>query len=893
MRRVWCTVTSSPKTSGSPRAGGDATPLYAAPEVLHAEPPTPRSDLYSAGVVAFELLSGHPPFDGTCSEELAARKARERAPALRSAGAEVPESLEAWVARMLEREAAGRFESAGGARAAWIEAHAGAAPPPKHANAVALHPEAARRLRRRVDPRRASSGVVVCVSGGPGTGKTGLLEAFEREAAERGAALLSLRPDAPAPGGLEVWGDAVQRAAAELGELTTRLLPPDAGLHAANDHAVRGAIEHALLERGDARPLRILVDAFESCDAATRWLLVRLARRAERLRLDLVVCGRDRHLDADTRRSWCALTDVCTENLRLAKPDAEGLRALVAQRLGVAGISDALASYVCERSGGNVRFAVLLVDALRSCGALRPLGDAWSFRPERAPEGVPHQLVPHVEVLLETLSPAGRAILVEASIHGRRFDTRLLASRLGRPHEELLETLHAIETDTLLAHRDGDAFVFAEALVAEHLYAHASPERKRAAHRALAELLLAQPEPDDAGIGTHLFHAGERARALPHLERAGRAALATRDAGAARAILDLACQSADAQPQNENQAAGVVELLILRAQARRQLASWDDAVLDLEQARTLAQAWGLGSGEVQAARALGEVEYARSRFDAAVQRYEAAQECAAHIGDEREHHELARQVGHLHFERGQLAAAREDYSRVLAYATANGNIDLEARAANNVALVDSSLGRKDQAVRMFSRSLGLFRSLDRQDAMARIHLNIGMTYLELHNWAEARNYFESCMKLAAPSALDEVLAVACLDHAEATLRLGQASAARPSIDRALAICRERGDTLGTASAYRLQGILAAAEGDEHLAEDRLLHSVELLRELGATPHLGLSLKELGRVRLEAGRAAAARSALEEARRVFASLDAQHEAASELETLWARCSQGVP
>ena len=39
------------------------TPKYLAPELLDGAPATPSSDVYGTGVVLFEMLAGHPPFD--------------------------------------------------------------------------------------------------------------------------------------------------------------------------------------------------------------------------------------------------------------------------------------------------------------------------------------------------------------------------------------------------------------------------------------------------------------------------------------------------------------------------------------------------------------------------------------------------------------------------------------------------------------------------------------------------------------------------------------------------------------------------------------------------------------------------------------------------------------
>jgi serine/threonine-protein kinase len=88
------------------------TPEYIAPErCLGDDQEDPRSDLYSLGVIGFELLTGHPPFQGKLVQVLAAHVS-EKPPAITRSRGEIPPALDAIVRRCLAKQPGERFPNA-------------------------------------------------------------------------------------------------------------------------------------------------------------------------------------------------------------------------------------------------------------------------------------------------------------------------------------------------------------------------------------------------------------------------------------------------------------------------------------------------------------------------------------------------------------------------------------------------------------------------------------------------------------------------------------------------------------------------------------------------------------------------------------------------------------
>jgi Tol biopolymer transport system component/predicted Ser/Thr protein kinase len=107
--RALAADTTAPTMTGAGMMMG--TPAYMAPEQVAAGPVDHRTDIYAFGALAYELLTGSPPFAGTPQKIIAAQLTQPPEPVTRHRP-ETPPVLAALIMRCLQKEPGERWQSA-------------------------------------------------------------------------------------------------------------------------------------------------------------------------------------------------------------------------------------------------------------------------------------------------------------------------------------------------------------------------------------------------------------------------------------------------------------------------------------------------------------------------------------------------------------------------------------------------------------------------------------------------------------------------------------------------------------------------------------------------------------------------------------------------------------
>lgn len=506
------------------------TMRYMSPEQATAGDITPASDIFSLGIVLYELAAGRHPFDSSSDMAVLSSIILRDAPAPSRINPRLPREFDAVITRMLSKNPASRpsaIEVATllGAIAEPGEAHPGTNQSPNRGEIVGREIEKGA-LREEFGVAVNGRSTMVCVSGEPGIGKTTLVEDFLAELARGPSHLVAKGRCSERLAGAEAYlpildaledllkedpGGMIHRALEQNAPSWRKQVAPyDTGpggsAPAASQERLKRELAAFITDVSKTSPLVLFIEDIHWADASTVDLLAYVQTRLGNERLLTIITFRPSELQLAQHPFLALKLDLQTKGIARELPltflTENEVRALLGLRFPGNAFPSELARVIHARTEGNPLFVADLAEYLKAKDVIREVDGQWtvaSSLPDLKRD-LPESMRSMVQRKIGQLAESDNSLLVAASVQGYHFDSSVVASALELDAAHVEERLVDLERIyTFVQRRDEHEFPdgtittryrFVHVLYQNVLYGSLSVSRRVQLSKAVGETLL-------------------------------------------------------------------------------------------------------------------------------------------------------------------------------------------------------------------------------------------------------------------------------------------------------------------------------------------------------------------------------------------------------------------
>jgi tetratricopeptide (TPR) repeat protein len=792
--------------------GVAGTLAYMAPEVLEGSRAGEMSDLYSLGVIAYELFAGHHPFAADNNQDLI-RSIMTAEPDLHALhfDAAPDRRLLPILQRLLHKDPTARYQNP---QQVIDEFSAALDQPALAQETIAIREsylQAAPFIGRAAEMAQLSTaldtaltghGSAWLIGGESGLGKSRMLDELRGPALVKGA--LVLYGQAIESGGppYHLWRAPLRRlvVSTPLSDLDASVIKeivpdierllgrsvPDAPRLDSRSAQQRLSLTLIKIFQSQAQPVVLLLDDLQWA----RENLLPLRELVQRTAgLPLLIVGNYR----DDERPDIPAELPGVQVITLQRFTRDEIAALSAAMLGPGGAQPRIVDFLERETEGNAFF---MVETVRALAEKVPQLDDVAEMP--LPEHIfAKGVLAIAQQRLERLPLDYHPLLRTAAVAGRQIDVKIL-HHIDRTVN--LDVWLLVCADAGILKFEEGQWIFAHNKLRDGILYGLAEDQPPKLHRLVAEAIEAVYPDDETYAVALLAHwraAGELVKEIHYARRAGQQLLAASSYPDALDFLRHAIQMA--QECAPDRAAEI-----------------QSETLDLE---------------IQ----LGETLYSVGDYDAARKTLEVVLPAARQHGAQVSIATATRLLGSVIQVLGDYQEARRLMRESLLVSESTGDQQGVASALRSLGLIAENLGDMAEAINCYQRALVLFQTSGDRLGMAGTLANLGSIAGLNGLYAEAWQLYQESLSLFKAIGFRWGIAYTLIRLGDAVFHTGAYAEALRPLEEALSICREIGHRWGIAFALTKLGDVAYAMGHTNHAGGYFYHALRISHEMKLLP----------------------------------------------------------
>jgi serine/threonine protein kinase/tetratricopeptide (TPR) repeat protein len=768
---------------------------YMAPEMFSDEPLDPRTDLYSLGVILYELVTSKLPFFSDDPMKIVSAHLEQPPVPPKDLNPHLNEPLNRLILNLLEKSPSHRPQSASQVKEFAIKLLRGNPEVAEretflthlYSGEMVAREEKGACVEQLLKQTVSSGGRVLLLVGEQGVGKSRFLENLKIRCQLEGILYVDsncledqtkayqplieilhrIKPyledhDPSLPQGTDLAKEKFNQA---LNSILQK--PRGRAVSVCQEQfSTHQKIIESLLGISQISPMVLAIDNLQWADSQTLKFLSQFGQNIEKSKILLACAVRPEQVtdetflmeltDAWRDMGWCSY-------IKLDRFDYQKTRIFIRSKLKRDRFPEDFFSYLHQNTSGNPFF---LTEALKyllekrivflspgSCGE----DCSWEVDSEKLEKiSVPHSIEAALSKNLERYEQETINFMTSVAVMGKKLDPELVRGLNILAEKDLSKTLFILEKDQVFIKRESPLkgrgyYEFANQSLQRLLYQRCDGKEKVKLHGRIAKLLEEGEVEEDEETVFEISHHYLKSH---HYEKAYHYSLLSAEKMAQRfahqevfKYLGTAIEATSKFRDKEEGERKKVEALMRRADFHKQVGELNQASKDYKTILRLTKNSPDLKMIAEAYNDLGDTYRLKHDYEKGLSCLKKALQIRENLNDSLEIAHTLNNIGIIYWIDNQYQEALISYKRALdVYERLEDKFHV-ASTLNNIGLIHLHQHQYDEAMKYFVDSLDIKQELGNKEEIARSLNNLGATHFHLGNYGQAINHYLESLKL--------------------------------------------------------------------------------------------------------------------------------------------------